>query len=435
MQILKKIDKYFIVEVFSLAFMIMAAVSTLVFFLMLPGKLSFILSTNNVTLTFFMIFVFFFPTIYKLAVPISLLLASTLIAYRASHDREMEVWLSSGISVIRISLPLVFLGLVACLSSLVMTLYVGPYVNKEFEKYRYLQASELIESVVQNKIHSQSFLENILSVNDSKLVLYFDKVLSSGDSFEGTFISSSQKETDKSINIFAKRGHFKKEKAQGIIDYNLVLQDGELLFSDVYADKFDTRIPYKSFNLEGVSLKDSKMGWTRVKFSELSVSLVNFFQKYFKPFSDTDKDFRSSYPRDVLTYINHMTENSNWRSDRSFVRDYCFFLEKFILAFACILFPFIGVCLGMVDVRIRQLSSIFSLSIIAFLFYAIVLYTSYLAMKGYIHPILSIFTSPMFIVIVTVLLCHWKYKYPPSLSFLKYLRLCFKKRSSKVGCK
>ena len=347
----------------------------------------------------------------------------------------MEVWLSSGISVIRISLPLVFLGLVACLSSLVMTLYVGPYVNKEFEKYRYLQASELIESVVQNKIHSQSFLENILSVNDSKLVLYFDKVLSSGDSFEGAFISSSQKETDKSINIFAKRGHFKKEKVQGIIDYNLVLQDGELLFSDVYADKFDTRIPYKSFNLEGVSLKDSKMGWTRVKFSELSVSLVNFFQKYFKPFSDTDKDFRSSYPRDVLTYINHMTENSNWRSDRSFVRDYCFFLEKFILAFACILFPFIGVCLGMVDVRIRQLSSIFSLSIIAFLFYAIVLYTSYLAMKGYIHPILSIFTSPMFIVIVTVLLCHWKYKYPPSLSFLKYLRLCFKKRSSKVGCK
>jgi lipopolysaccharide export LptBFGC system permease protein LptF len=435
MQILKRIDKYFIVEVFSLTFMIMAAVSTLVFFLMLPGKLSFILSTNNFLFTFFMIFVFLFPTIYKLTVPVSLLLASTLITYRASHDREMEVWFSSGISVVRIAIPLVLLGLLAFISSLAMTLYLGPYANKEFEKFRYLQASELIESIVQNKIRSETFLENVLAANNSKFVLYFDKVSSVGESFEGAFISSTPEETDKSISIFAKKGYFKKMKTQGIIDYSLILQDGELLFSDIFANKNNKKILYKNFGIEGLSLRDSELDWTRVKFSELNFSLVNFFQKYFKPFDSTYKDIRSSYPMGVLNHIKNVTEKSDWRSDRSFIRDYCFFLEKFVLAFACIIFPFIGVCLGSVDVRNKQFSSIFSLSLIAFMFYAIVLYTSYLAMKGYIHPIISIITSPIFLILVTILLVHWKYRYPPSVNFKDYLKWTFKRFFSRKDSK
>ena len=158
MAILHKLDRLIASEIISLTFVITASLSSIMMMAKIPRYAQLLFSAPDTGTTFLMLLLYIFPAIIKFTVPISLLIASALVTIRMAADRELEAWMASGVSVLRLALMPSLLGFLVMLISIFSALLFEPYSNKQFEKFQWVQSRSLVEAYIKNAINEKSFI-------------------------------------------------------------------------------------------------------------------------------------------------------------------------------------------------------------------------------------------------------------------------------------
>gem|GEM_PF-647460 len=213
-------------EVVSLTLVVMAALSSIMFLFRLLAFADYIFISEEGLLSILMFVLFLLPAIFKLTVPISMLLSSTVVVLRMSGDRELEGWLSVGASPARIAVGPFVVGIFVCALSASSALLLEPYSRQEWKRFKYLNARKSIEAIIENRLQEKTFLSELFRTGDSDIAFYVDKLAPEKNSFEGVFLAVTRKNEPYSMVLLAKEGTLRKEDTGGLTDYVITLRDG-----------------------------------------------------------------------------------------------------------------------------------------------------------------------------------------------------------------
>lgn len=120
-----KLDRLLANEIVSLTFVIAASLSSIMMMAKIPRYAQVLFSAPDTATTFLMLLLYSFPSIIKFTVPISLLLACSIVTIRMAADRELEAWMASGVSVLRLARMPTILGFLVMLISLFSALFLN----------------------------------------------------------------------------------------------------------------------------------------------------------------------------------------------------------------------------------------------------------------------------------------------------------------------
>lgn len=458
MAVLQKIDRLLAGEIISLTFVITAGVSSIMMMAKLPKYADFLFSAPDILTSFLMLLLYILPSILKLTVPVSLLLACSIVTMRMSVDRELEAWFSCGVSVVRLSFMPSLLGVVVMCISLFSALFFEPYSNKQFEKFKWLQGRTLVESFIKNSLKEKAFIydfqdsQNSLMSGSAKLSLYFGNVNSSKTKMQDVFIAFSQPNQKYSSYVIAKNGELSKELVLGYPDYIFKLSDG---FIYSYAEGKNSlqdlmqkspqqlQQPRKSGYIfanklivkKDLDLYPSPADWTVTKYMHLNLSLVSLFKDKFKLETGPQNHMDQLYPKEYFAVLEQEKAKSpNWRKDEEIIDKFIFFLKQISVPVSTVFLPLIGVCLGILDPRKKQLSVYFGIGIVIFALYSSLSLCQQLALKFIISPYFMLFVTPIVLICILLLLMRWRSCYPPSCGFFEFLKNDFAKlKSSFIG--
>ena len=157
MAILHKLDRLIANEIITLTFVITASLSSIMIMAKIPRYAQLLFSAPDTGTTFLMLLLMILPSIIKFTVPISLLISASLVTIRMAADRELEAWMASGVSILRLSAMPSFIGLIVMLISLFSALIFEPYSNKQFEKFRWVQSRKAVEELIKDSLREKSF--------------------------------------------------------------------------------------------------------------------------------------------------------------------------------------------------------------------------------------------------------------------------------------
>ena len=436
----KKLDQLLAAEIISLTFVLTTSISTIMIMSKLPKYAGFLFSAPHILTSFLMLMLYVLPSILKLTGPVSLLLACAIVVMRMSADRELEAWMSCGVSVMRLCFMPTLLGIGVMLISLASGLFFEPYSNKRFDEFKWLQSKSLVESFIKSNLNEKSFLYDFNGSShsplssDSKLSLYFGKVNSSKTEMENVFMAFSNSIEKYSSLLVAKEGEIRKESTYGYPDYILKLKNGMLYTYQKsrssllkLSNKKEKDSVYSFENLEeikkNISLYPAPLNWTVSQFKSADISLVSFFKDKFKLDSEPQNQMDQLYPKEFLKKLDEEKNNSSdWKRDPGIIDKLCFFIKQISIPLSTVFLPIIGVCLGISDPRKKQISVYFGIGIVIFIMYFSLSVCQQLAQKFIISPYCLFFTTPIILGSLFLFLMRWRLKYPPSCSFLDYLK-------------
>ncbi|MBX9702852.1 MAG: LptF/LptG family permease [Silvanigrellaceae bacterium] len=433
---LNKVDTYVITEVMSLAVVIMATLSSIMFMIKIPAFAEFIFSSPNLGTTIISFLVYTFPTIFKLTLPVSLLLSCTVVTMRMSADRELEACLAGGASIIKIARAPMILGLLMSALSMICSLFLEPYANNQFEKYKWLQARKFVQSFIESKLKDKYFIYDFLQSENNKIAFYFDEVSSSKQDFSRVFISAQSEKRHEQTVILAQKGTLLKKNNAGFSDTIFTLIKGEIFsarqssllreelikkYPEVYIDK--TTFASQNFNaFSQVKGFAPSLDWTLIYFSEIHLSLMSIFKNKFNVNIEPEKDIRGKYPLEYMRVLKQQRqENPNWRKSPEVVKNHSYFVQQIVIPFSCLFLSMIGMCLGVQDPRRKHVAGYLGIGLVVFVYYSTFTICQQLSVKGLIHPAVNLFVTPIVLLVILFVLLYWRLKYPPSTKFLEFI--------------
>ncbi len=433
MVIFQKIDKLLAVEIISLTFVITSGVSSIMLMAKIPKYAEFLFSTSHVFTSFLMLILFSFPSILKLTLPISLLLACSIVTMRMSADRELEAWMSCGVSIIRLSFMPCLLGVAVMFVSLSSALFFEPYSNKQFVKFKWLQTRGVVESFVKLNLKEKAFIYDFPIAGDAKLAMYFGSVNSKKTNTSRVFIAFAESNQKYSSIVVAKTGEFSKELVAGYPDYIFKLQDGFIYSYQEGKESLENLkkkhfvshyvFPKKALKKEELALYPAPSDWTVTQYSNLNISLVSIFKDKFKLESGPQNQMDQLYPKEYFVRLEQEKAKSvNWRKDESVIDKLLFFLKQISIPVSTVFLPIIGVCLGILDPRKKQISVYFGIGLVIFALYSSISVCQQLALKFLINPYFMLIVTPFILIFILIFLIRWRSCYPPSCGFFEFLR-------------
>ena len=423
---------YMAKEVLSLTFVIMAALSSVMFLFRLLGYAEYIFVSEEGLLSILMFILFLLPAIFKLTVPISLFLATTVTVVRMSQDRELEAWMSVGVSPLRMAVGPVFVGALVFGLSLYSALILEPFSRQEWRRFKYLQTRKSFESLLEKSLQEKTFLAELFPVGNNDVSFYVDKLLPNRTDFEGVFFSFAQEGQAFSSILVSQKGSLQKSDEMGLVDYVLTLQNGKYFLPSVDKSTEGTSIAAKDVPPWAKSLGYAGE-WNVVHFDQARISLLNLFARQFDPGQFDPSDMRSLYPRDYVRELRKLRASKDWGTNQRYVRDHSFFYEQLVVPFSCLLLPLIGLCLGIQDPRRKPGFAYLGLGVVVFLYYTSIMICQQLALKFFAPPEVSLVFPPLVLFLMSVALFRWRMTSPPSVTFIEYfwpgfLRKNLKKR-------
>lgn len=438
MALFQKLDKLLAGEIISLTFVITAGVSSIMMMAKLPKYSDFLFSSNSILTSFLMLLLYILPSILKLTVPISLLLSCAIVTMRMSADRELEAWMSCGVSILRLAFMPTLLGILVMFISLLSALYFEPYANKQFVKFKWLQGRSLVETFIRSSLKEKAFIydfrdtRNMPMTGAAKLSMYFGSVDSSKTKMKDVFIAFSEPNHFYSSFVVAKNGELSKEFVQGYPDYLFKLEDGYVYSNKEGKNSFTALLKQKTeshyifppspYLKEDLKLYPAPVDWTVTKYAQLNISLVSLFKDKFKLESGPQEQIEQLYPHEYFQMLaQEKQKNSNWRNDGDFLEKLINILKQISVPISTVFLPLIGVCLGILDPRQKQISVYFGIGIVIFALYASLSLCQQLALKFIISPYSILFATPLILVFILSLLLRWRQGYPPSCNFLEFI--------------
>ncbi|MFQ5328782.1 MAG: LPS export ABC transporter permease LptF [Thermodesulfobacteriota bacterium] len=138
------------------------------------------------------------PNFLTYIIPISFLVAVLFAFNRLSSESELTAMRASGLSLYRLSLPVLILAVIVYIFSLAVTVYLFPLGNS--------QRKSIISSVARTKSVA-GIQENTFNTPFDGVTLYTGSIPRGGNSIKDVFISDMREEGEPTV-IFAKQGTF-----------------------------------------------------------------------------------------------------------------------------------------------------------------------------------------------------------------------------------
>lgn len=350
----KKTDILFYKEAASLSLVIALSLSLIVIIVRITTYTTLIFASSDSVVTISFIFLYLLPIVLTTILPISIFTGCTLIATRMAADKEMDALFSFGMSVRQIlSAPILF-GLMSIFLILLNSFYYEPYAREQFRFFRWFQARQIAESFIVNNFHEKSFISNFPLVDNNKIVFYTDS-MSKTNTFHNVFMSF---EKDHTIHDFlvAKKGELTKTIVDGYPDFII------------------------SFN--NVSIYSTNSALTQ--FQQINFSLLNAFGEKLKSVEDF---------QDVPRLA-------------SFVDD----AKAICVAICTFFFPLLGMCLGLLNTRLKTYKIYAGIGIIVVLFYSLLSICRMIVDQFGISPFFVYPFPPFIFLILTLFLARARHK-------------------------
>jgi lipopolysaccharide export system permease protein len=250
-----------------------------------------------------MLLLFISPSFLIFTIPMAVLLAILLSFGRLSSDSEITAFKASGMSLYQLFFPVSIFSTSACLLTIFLIFYGLPWGNLGFKSTLYLIAQSKANIEIRERVFNDSF---------NGLVVYVDKVPIEEKRMEGILIYD-EREQGKLNTIFAKEGSLTSNpKAQEVI---LRLFNGTI-------HRFEPRI----------------QTYQRIQFDVYDIRLE--LAKAFLAMSEKLREYEMSID-DLKAKIK---KNRSAGEDTTFQEVELH--KRYAIPFACIIFGFIGVPLG-----------------------------------------------------------------------------------------
>lgn len=452
--LLSKFDLIYGKDVLRLTLVIVASVSSIMFVFRLFAFADFISLSQDGAATLVLFFVFLFPAIFKLTIPVSLLLASLVVTLRMSADREIEALMSSGASLWRVARAPLVLGFLAMLASLYTGLYLEPYSRQQMSQFRWMQAVRGLENFISSRLDDKVFLTDMFPLKTVDMALYFDQMDDKTGDLTGVFLSVQDKETEDSLPLvlFGESGSLRKEEREGFPDFVFRVNRGFAYqpsaassesLSSVAEEETDKQAEagYPSPVLPSLEFADDAFGpidaqldellrsssaWDVFEFNTLRISLFSLFRRQTLSEQSGEVDIRTLQPREYLEELSRRRSSDQWGKKRRYVRDHTYFYEAATIPFACIFLPVIGLCIGISDPRRKVGYAYLTLGIVMFIYYASAMLCQQLAYSFVLAPEVTLWFPPLVIIVMTFLMMRARSVYPPSVRFSESILLDFR---------
>jgi len=280
-------------------------------------------------------------------IPISLLLTILLGLGRLSADGEIIAIKSSGISLYQIVFPIGVFSSIAFLLTTILTLYAYPWGFKSLRNLAFKIAKTRSEVGIQERVFNDEF---------EGMIIYVDKMSVKGGWMQGVFISD-KRDPSLSTTIVAKEGYIISDPESMVV--TLSLSDG-------------------SFHRVGNDLQSYQMG----NFTTYDINLD------LKGALTEVKRGRKKWRELTLSELKEAIDNSS-KGNPKLNEIQVEYYKKFSMPFACFIMMFLGIPLGIRNLRGGK-SYGFVISLIIFLIYYLLMITAEsLGKSGNIPPLAS----------------------------------------------
>jgi len=286
-------------------------------------KLIEMIVTRGVSLSqILMLFLFISPSFLIFTIPMAVLLGTLLGFGRLSGDSEITAFKASGISLYQLFLPVAIFSIAAYFLTSFLVFYGLPWGNRGFISTLYLIAQSKADIEIKERVFNDAF---------DGIVVYVDKVPVQGKKMEGILIYD-ERDSTKVGSIFAKEGYLVNNPRSREVILRLFNGDihrfdpKENVYQKVQFDAYDLKLELaKAFAAIGKKLKDHEMS-------------IDEIQEKMKQMKKKGQDITA------LSVELH---------------------KRYAFPFACIVFGFIGVPLGIQPRRSgRSYGFIFSILVI-----------------------------------------------------------------------
>ena len=324
-------------------------------------------------------FLFSMPWFLIYIIPMSFLIAVLITYNRLSSDNEITAMKASGLDLLRISMPVAVMALIAYFIATFFTVYAFAWGNVSSKRLIYEVARSKATIGLKERVFNDAF---------DGLILYANNIIAENGEMEGIFISDQRDEQDKFI-VVAKSG---------------------IISSDQQAEKITLRL------LNGTINKSEESGLYKIiTFTTYDLNLRMKQGEVKNPdASKANSDLTVSQLKEKITDMK--------RQGSAIPPSYIIDLhQRFALPASIFVFSFLGVPLGIQRVRTTRFTS-FSVGLGVVLFYY-VLSTALesFGKKGLINPIAAAWGANIFMAITGVAIFYKAAKDSPikSLAWLE----------------
>ena len=168
------------------------------------------------------------PQALSITIPMALLLGILVGLGRLSADREFVALQACGISVFRLSRPIVLLAILGCAATAYETLVATPDANQTFRQILFNVVASRAENDIKPRVFFQEFPNRVLYVRDTP----------PGATWKGVFVADSTKADQTSV-YFAQSGRLVVDRAKQTVQ--LLLEHGTVhTVSPTRPETYDT---------------------------------------------------------------------------------------------------------------------------------------------------------------------------------------------------
>jgi len=322
-------------------------------------------------LPFFYFFIRFLPYV----VTIAYFFAIILLFLRLSHDGEYLALQANGLSLMRLSMPLLSFSLLLTILVAISANYSDAWARRKLSEFFQNQSKSQLDRLITKEIKPGVFFNKFLG-----FTLYSDKIKENGTHLEHVFLSPlKNRET---MQIFAKSGRFigNIQSKRFFLD----LYKGTLLISSAKSDF--SRI---------------------VQFQEMRLNLLEIFYTKFFQKSSNNQDPRKMYPRELLKKIHELKKNKGDKQAQVSLRRTQYIFHSHIAHSLLVLsLSLFAVSIGIVS--IRQTKNFVYIFAVLFLLFSYILINlgHWLAINGYLHSAPAVWLPQLTIFIVSISLFY-----------------------------
>jgi lipopolysaccharide export system permease protein len=309
----------------------------------------------DLTLILFQVLIHALPGTLVTVLPLSIMIGILLGLGRMASDNEIAAIKASGISIIRLLPPVVLLGILGVVFSLVCTLFLIP---KGIAKGRMLMQEAMMKKAHAG-IEERTFFDAL-----KDLILYVEKIDSGTGEMSRIFIRESS-QPNEITTILANRGTVQTDQESRSLV--LHLHDGTIVKENQQGDSSGV-LEFKSYVFR-YTLDPAKLGHATRSFEEMSISEMR--EKVVQTTLIKPED-----PPDVITYHNRV---------RLFADILIF--QRLVYPFSCLALAMAAFPLGVVNMGKSRLNNVSAGLLGMFVYYSLVLATDRAARSGLASPL------------------------------------------------
>ncbi len=320
--------------------------------------------------------VYFLPSLLFLVMPLSLLMGILITFGRMSSDGEIIAFKTSGIGLRSLLRPILVVAFIAFGATTFLTVYLSPHASQALKRHVYDIARTKAELGLKARVFNTDF-------ND--LMIFVNEIIPETHRLRGVLISDAHR-ADEPATIIAREGYFVSDPKE--LELTLHLKDGSIH-----------------------SLNRKLNAYQKVDFAAYHLNLA-------LEHADTGQE-KKKRKQEMLTQ--ELLDNAaKLQSEGEHYPLLVEFHSRFAIPFACIVFGFLGVPLGVYSPRTGRAYGFVVGLIVILLYYILFSFGRNLGGTGVLSPAVSIWLPNLLFLLLAIYLFR-KGETESAIPLLEYL--------------